>query len=507
MNMSATIKSILIAAFAAGAVVACSGGGTTTAEGGIGGTGISTGTVTGTASICQNGVEYLISGNTQLIIEDNSSAAENEYQIGMVTEIEFDDSTVTNVNKTCDDGTVSGVPVTQSANATKVTYHAELRGPVTTAAAAGGMSFEVMGQLVITDTGTRLLDSTGAVVSSLDNAAFGVNTIVEVSGHRAVGGTILATLVRVDNSGAEARIRGFADNIGATSITVGNATVNCPLPCELPNGLVTGNLVEAEGTFTVGSMTLNATTVTLDDNIYTGAEGDEVEYEGLVTNAPDWTAITPPIPLPQEIQVDGKTVVIDSATSLEGGVLSNLVVNTRIEAEGILDVGATKLLADKIEFRGNSFGIQAVLDANGTATAIQLLGITVKVNELTEVRDQSTTKDPSLTVAGLQIGNYVEIEGVLQPDGITLLAKKIDRKDPSADTVIEGPITGIGTDTLEILAQANLTIQITVLTNIVADDGTTIPFSNLAVGNVVEAKGTYDTINHVLTAEEVELED
>ena len=93
---------LLTAAFLVG--VASCGGGTQLAGGGIGGTGISQGAITGFGSIFVNGVEFNTSGAT--IIKDGNTVTQNDLKIGMVVTVDGSIDTSTSGSAT----TVTGLP-------------------------------------------------------------------------------------------------------------------------------------------------------------------------------------------------------------------------------------------------------------------------------------------------------------------------------------------------------------------------------------------------------------
>lgn len=138
-------------------LVACGGGGGSSAGVGTGGTGsFAVGTISGFGSIIVNGVRYDDSSASVLDDDDNASSA-SALAIGQVVELR---------------GSVASDGLTGAASS--VSYYSELKGPVT-AVNAGGGTVTVFGQ-VVSVTATTLFQG----VSGLFALASG--NVIEVFG-------------------------------------------------------------------------------------------------------------------------------------------------------------------------------------------------------------------------------------------------------------------------------------------------------------------------------------
>ena len=154
-------------------LVSC-GGSVTTA--GIGGTGITSGEITGFGSIFVNGVEFN-TDNSQFEVDGEIFATQSEaIQAGLAAGM------VARIHGSTDASGTSGT-------ATSIVYDDEIEGPVVnlTDFGDGRKSFEIFGQTVI-------IDQTSTVFKDfLDPLA--MNDIVEVSGFHAPNNEIFATFV------------------------------------------------------------------------------------------------------------------------------------------------------------------------------------------------------------------------------------------------------------------------------------------------------------------------
>ena len=138
------------------------------AEGGIGGTGIAYGTITGFGSIWVNGVRYDVS-NASFTRDGVSASGQSDYRIGEVVTI----------NGSVNADGISGV-------ASNVEFDDLLEGTVSQAS-SDGSTLQVLGQTVSTDARTVLHGF--ALLTDLQ-----VGNVVEVSGYRQ-GQVIRATSI------------------------------------------------------------------------------------------------------------------------------------------------------------------------------------------------------------------------------------------------------------------------------------------------------------------------
>ncbi|MFA9421836.1 MAG: DUF5666 domain-containing protein, partial [Gammaproteobacteria bacterium] len=158
------------------------GGGDTVA--GIGGTGISSGTVTGFGSVFVNGVEFETSG-TVFDIDDSGTGSQDDLALGMIV----------TVNGIVNDDGVTG-------SATSISFDDQLQGPVSNLSLPDldgeNRTFSILGTTVHISAIDTVFDVTGLLSGTpfgFDQIANGNN--VEVSGFFNTAGGLVATRVEL----------------------------------------------------------------------------------------------------------------------------------------------------------------------------------------------------------------------------------------------------------------------------------------------------------------------
>ncbi len=133
-----TLRAFLIGIFMALAVISCGGGGGNFA-GGIGGTGVSYGPVTGFGSVIVNGVEYDTSSADFSV--EGTNGDQSDLAVGMVVTVTHDDND----------------------NAKSISYKDNVEGPVANKIDVDGVngSFDVLGVAVTVDSLTVYEGTTG----------------------------------------------------------------------------------------------------------------------------------------------------------------------------------------------------------------------------------------------------------------------------------------------------------------------------------------------------------
>jgi hypothetical protein len=308
------------------ALTSCGSSGGPTAGGGVGGTGISVGPITGFGSVFVNGVEF--STTTETSITKNGSASdENDLRVGMVVAVQG----------TFDANGTSGT-------AEKIDFNDILEGPIQTGSIQTvDQSFMVMGQPVKTDSKTQY-----AVVTGFDDLKDGY--VIEVSGLPQSNGTLLATYIELKSTscspGDESEVKGTIRNLDATAKTfqIGNLMVDYSAvhPEDLPSGgLSDGMFVEVKTTACYSSGVLTASQVEVQTQEIPSTEGTRVELEGFITQFLS----------PANFNVNGQPVSTTGATVYEplGKTSNDLALNVQVEVEGHLNALGV-LIADKISF-------------------------------------------------------------------------------------------------------------------------------------------------------------
>jgi Domain of unknown function (DUF5666) len=311
-------------------ISACGGGGGgTTADGGIGGTGISVGTIAGFGSVFVNGVEFSTTG--AVITKNGNSSDENELRIGMVVA----------VHGTFDANGTTGA-------ASRIDFNDDLEGPIQSLDLTA-QSLVVMGQTVKVNTGTQF---EGEGVTGFSNLQEG--NVIEVSGLPQADGTILATYIELKsasyNSGDEIEVKGtiYQLDTSAKTFKIGALIVDYSSvsPENLPSGgLSDGLFIEVKSSTGLVGGVLIASQVKLEDSGIHSSAGTEVKLEGFVTRFVS----------AGEFDVNGQPVSATDETVFEHGTQAGLALNVRLEVEGTLnDKGV--LIAQQISLENEDGG-------------------------------------------------------------------------------------------------------------------------------------------------------
>ncbi|MFQ5644755.1 MAG: DUF5666 domain-containing protein, partial [Thiogranum sp.] len=282
-------------------ITACGGGGSDSATVSSVGT-ASVGVITGFGSVFVNGVEYETSGSD--IRRDGSPASESDLAVGMVVEII---------------GTDDGV----NGTAQSIVANDEMEGMVLANNIAPGATagtLDIMGQTV-TANADMIFESKVPGINSVDQIA--VNTIVEVSGFSDGNGNVTATRIEVkaaDLAGYLANhpngveVKGVVRTLdpGAMTFLLGSMTVDYSGATLDDNGsLADGRYVEVKSVAGIdASGNLVASKVELENEGEAGHHGDrddELEIRATIATGFDGTAFI----------LDGTRVIVDSSTELE----------------------------------------------------------------------------------------------------------------------------------------------------------------------------------------------
>lgn len=303
------------------------------AGGGTGGTGISTGPITGFGSVALNDAHYNTDDDvapdfeTRKIvkgIDKSKSKAGEVFRLGMLV-------------------TLHHSP--QDNNALEIGYEANLQGPVASNVADTAMTIWVLGRAVILDD--------PAFFNSLE-----IGNVVEVSGFIDDLGRIRATYVEVKPpiAGEEFEIKGYisgllpSDNsfqLGALPDGSGN-TVTVSYNPSAVQGLPAGpaNLIYVQVMTTdpqpVSGM-ITATKVKPFIARIDFPENTLVDLDGLVTKLKSGSENN------LSFDLEGKAVQTDGSTEFIGGVATDLQPNGRVQVQGKETGGV--LHASKIFFR------------------------------------------------------------------------------------------------------------------------------------------------------------
>ena len=447
-------------------------------SGGIEGTGISEGTITSFGSVFVNGVEFNTDDATILV--DGQMASEDDLGIGMVVTVE---------------GTFDNNGRTGRANV--ITYEELVKGTVD-AIDLDEKTLVVLGQSVRTN-----MDTT------LDGRSFDmltVGNIVEVSGWKNSSGSIQATRVEFISAGftpgtTELEITGVVESLdgSAMTFTIGDTLIdfsNAVLVGLSNDTLVDGLLVEVESIEEIAGGVMMASEVKEQESVPRGSGGFLFEIEGIVTEFNSSS----------QFKVNGIPVRTDDQTFYENGSSEDIALDRILEVEGIFDADGI-LMANEIDFElGGSMEILAEIQVVDPPTrSVVVLGLTVTTNNNTVIWDNSDTDEQPFGLRDLQIGDRVAVIG--NPEGSTVIAIRIERRNPLPGVEFQGPVTAVSDPNIEIFGVTAIT---TTETLFLSSKGASISdnkfFSDIEIGTIIDVEGSLSTDN-IITADQIEIED
>lgn len=389
-------------------LVACDDTSLNLAEGGMTGTGISVGSITGFGSIWVNGVRYDVS-NAMFTRDGASVAGQSDYRIGEVVTIKG----------SVDADGVSGV-------AGSVEFDDVLEGTVSQTS-TDGKTLQVLGKTVSADARTVLHGFT--LLTDLQ-----AGNVVEISGYRQ-GQAIRATSITLKQSSFTANqsmleVKGTVSNVDLVAQTfqldqwgVDYSSARLELPGNTPQA---GQYVEVKSNLAPQGNRLTASEVELEDERPVFDSGQELELEGIVT------AFTSSV----QFNVNGQPVITNASTRFEYGIPADVKLNTQLEVKGAINANGV-LVAEEIELLQRSESDSSELEGRITALnpatlEISLSGMTVLVDNRTSLVDEINDRYVSLQFADLRVNDFIEVDGSRLNDG-RILALKIERKTDEQD--------------------------------------------------------------------------
>lgn len=491
--MKKNIFILLILVATALTIISC-GGGSDTASGGIGGTGVvASGRITAKGSITLNDVKYETVG-TRIFIDGTEVGDDSLLRVGMVVEVEGTRNA---------DGT--------SGQASTIRFDDSVEGPIS-AINTTTRELEVLGQLVLVDDLTMFENIAG--LGSLN-----IGDVVEVSGQFDDLGNIRATFIEEKLvPGAEVEVTGFVvdNNPGDTEFMINNLTVDFN-GATLTNfggaNPAHGDFVEVKGlaiNFNPATTTLLAGSIENKNRDFN--DGLQAEVEGFIDSliATGFTVVATSGRI--EVQVDG-------ATLFSGGVEADLQVGTKVEVEGQILGGV--LLADKVSFKDNvRIEVAAAAQADGDPLTVELRrlpAVVVRVDDRTRLDDKRSgaplPTDPATLLASINADDALKIRG--RQVGSEVLATRLEVDDPDSNLErvdLRGPVDADPTDTrfmtiIGILVDTNI-VPSTIFEDINGNpiDRTTF-FNNVRAGTLVDVRGDLNPSGNQIDASELGLED
>lgn len=391
------IKGFIVLIFCSLWVASCLGGGgsggSLTAGGGIGGTGVvSQGSITEFGSIVVNGTEF-DTANALVVIDGE--------EIGIGDDIvlaNLNIGRVVTVEGTADEGDSSNV-------ADRVTYNKSVEGPVENVGDIenGSREIRVLGQTVMVNTVTAFKGT------SFDTIA--ENDMVEISGFFDDAFVIWATFFEKTGDytpGTLVEMTGYVSHLDESlrSFEINGLAVDYSTAdtSGLDQGTPTEGLwVEVEGILDDTGTEIVATEIELGDALDVD-DADEIEVTGFIVDVVDAS----------EFVVGNQTVRIDEDADFVDGDPEDVQAGAKIEAEGSLIDGI--LLASEIEFwEPDQIEVEGLVTDVASDSEFTIDDQVVQTNEETRFEDGEPED--------IRIGINLEIKGRLS-DGI-LLADKV----------------------------------------------------------------------------------
>jgi hypothetical protein len=402
-------------------IAACGGGGGgSLAGGGIGGTGVTSGTVSGFGSVFVNGIEFETDG-ASLDVDDESSTSNG-----------FDDDTVLGIGMVVTiTGTVNADGVTGTADS--IVYDDDVEGPVAAIVEDLDMvtkTFNILNVTVVVNRNTTVFENTAY-------GSLAQNDLLEVSGYFGADSKLYAT--RVENQGvlvlgtSGVELKGTVSGFdGIDTFMLGTITVTFDGMTEFEDlpGLVTnGQFVEVEGTLETAT-SIAASRIELEGEGF-GDDLDEISLEGIVTDFSDIG----------NFKVSGQRVNATNATFDPATLKTAIADGARVEVEGSIVNGI--LRAEEVEQRGGDVQLSAiVVSKNSTAGTVILQVVsgqptlTVTTDSQTQIDDKRDEEEP-FGISSIDVGDYLNVEGYVNDNG-NIVASQIEREEPGSNE-LRGP--------------------------------------------------------------------
>ena len=324
---------VLLLTLASFTFSSCGSGGVDLAGGGVSGTGVSTGAISGFGSVFMNGMEFFTDSQVvpgfvtmkTFMGMDNSSMMDSAlYRIGMVVTIHHGPN---------------------DSNAQQIEYQNNLQGRIAAKNSGAENTVTILGQTVVVgDPG---------VFASLN-----LNEIAEVSGFVDSAGRIHASYITMAPcsmmmgmcTASEYEVKGYVSGLSSSGFRLGplpggtGTTVAVSFAPAVGAGLDNGmyvQIVTADSQPGPGGITATRITKLTPRTVF--PENAMADLEGLVTAPPSGSGNV------LSFAVEGKRVQTDGTTQYVGGTSANLQPDVRVRVQGMENGGV--LSAGKIIFR------------------------------------------------------------------------------------------------------------------------------------------------------------
>lgn len=442
---------------------------------------ISYGAITGFGSIFVNGVEFFLSPNVQVFLDD-ALLSEADLRKGMLVKV---DGSVNN-------GSPTGSAIT-------VIFNDLVEGPITQIN-LNDNSLTILGKTVFVDANTiikdyvsdRFDDADDNINPPLKLSDLKINDYVEVSGMITSNGQILASRIErkpiVYIPGVTiVEVKGVMTNHNSVnmSFNLGPILVDYSTASQVEGNIANNVFVEAKGTLNASGSILTAQKVEEEDGPLNNTGSEKIEIEGVVTSFTSSTFFSL-----MGIPVDA------TLATFEGGASDDVSLNVRLEVEGFLSNGV--LIADEIKFKSNQVKIDAHIQGAPQSNSLQILGLTINFNGLTEIKNGPLSNNDPVEIRGFVT------QGVLNAVKIN----KVNEIKPD-DIILQGPVDENSITPQTSFSILNINIDVT---NAEFENQFNEPipratfFNMLNAGMVVKVKGVYNGTDTIF-AEEADLED
>jgi hypothetical protein len=370
--------------------------GALTSCGGVdsGGTGasLSYGPINGLGSIIVNGVRYDDS-NATVADEDGALLPRSRLQFGVTTSVEGSG--------------VSGPPGDRRATAQRVRVLSELVGPVG-AVDAAAQTFEVLRQAVRITPATVFGDGLSAGLAGLQ-----AGMVVEVFAQfDSANSRYSATRIELRPDATAYVVRGKVGAVDtvARTFAIGALVIDYTQVSAGDASRVMVNELVRVRLQTVPDGAGNRLAISVSSGRRPIADADEAKVEGRIS-AFEST---------QRFSVDGVSVDATAARFPDG--TAPIVLGARVGVEGSVRGGV--VYAKEVHAEGDEDETNSTFEVHGTVEVLDAIARTMTVRGIA-IDFSGNVNFENGTASDLRVGRSLEIEGVLQPGGVGLIARKI----------------------------------------------------------------------------------
>jgi hypothetical protein len=282
----------------------------------------------------------------------------------------------------------------------------------------------------------------------------------------------------------------------ALTFQISGLTVDYSTASLIEGTLANGALVEVRGPRVFSGTTLHAKRVEVEVEGLEGETGEGGSLEGIITAGL----------VNNVFSLNGQPVVVTSSTTFRDGVKADLVVDTRVEAEGRFD-SSGRIVAEKITIKhpDDAYVWASVDSIDLVQRTIKVVGLTVKADWRTRFEDQSDLRLEPFALKDLHTGDTVEIIGYEQRKALRVTAQRLTRQKDDDRTRIGGRVSSVGSGQFVLLDMKVVTTPQTVYRDRLDRTITAAKFFATATNREVKVRGDWNGVNFV--AERVEFED